>query len=104
MLVVRLRLLACSLLGKIRHQEIDLGTAGAYQLGNTSSRMITSIQPKVTSLKLPSGDHTEIGQETCEEIMAKHFPSHIPKINPDYNHTEIVTTEITKSDFKPWTT
>ena len=56
--------------------------------------LTTSIQPKVTTLKLPSGDHTEIGQETCEEMMTKHFPSHAPKNKPEYNHTKIATTEI----------
>ena len=66
--------------------------------------LTTSIQPKVTTLKLSSGQYTEIGKETCEEMMAKHFPTHTPKTNPEYNHTKVVTTEITKSDFKPWIT
>ena len=41
--------------------------------------LTTSIQPKVTTLKLSSGQYTEIGKETCEEMMAKHFPTHTPK-------------------------
>ena len=41
--------------------------------------LTTSIQPKVTKLKLPSGKYTEIGKETCEEV--KTFPKHTPK-NP----------------------
>ena len=36
--------------------------------------------------------------------MAKHFPTHTPKTNPEYNHTKVTTTEITKPDFKPWIT
>ena len=64
----------------------------------------TSIQPKVTTLKLPSGKYTEIGKETCEEMMAKHFPTHTPKTNPDYNHTKIPTTDISHPEFKPWIT
>ena len=64
----------------------------------------TSIQPKVTTLKLPCGKYTEIGKETCKEMMSKPFPTHTPKTNPEYNHTKIVTTEITKPDFKPWIT
>ena len=48
--------------------------------------LTTSIQPKVTTLKLSSGQYTEIGKETCEEMMAKHFPTHTPKTNPEYNH------------------
>ena len=39
-------------------------------------------------------------------MMKKHFPSHThthtPKINPEYNHTKIITTEITKPDYTPW--
>ena len=66
--------------------------------------LTTSIQPKVTTLKLSSGQYTEIGKETCEEIMAKHFPTHTPKTNPEYNHAKVTTTEITKPDFKPWIT
>ena len=38
--------------------------------------LTTSIQPKVTTLKLPSRKYTEIGKETCEEMMSKHFPTH----------------------------
>ena len=38
--------------------------------------LTTSIQPKVTTLKLSSGQYTEIGKETCEEMMTKHFPTH----------------------------
>ena len=34
--------------------------------------------------------------------MAKHFPTHTPKTNPEYNHTKVTMTEITKQDFKPW--
>ena len=41
--------------------------------------LTTSIQPKVTTLKLSTGQYTEIGKETCEEMMAKHFPTHTPK-------------------------
>ena len=37
-------------------------------------------------------------------MMSKHFPTHTPKTNPEYNHTKIVTTEITKTGFKPWIT
>ena len=66
--------------------------------------LTTSIQPKVTTLKLPSGQYTEIGKETCEEMMTKHFPTHTPKTNPEYNRTKVITTEITKPDFKPWIT
>ena len=66
--------------------------------------LTTSIQPKVTTLKLPSGKYTETGKETCEEMMSKHFPTHTPKTNPEHNHTKIVTTEITKPDYKPWIT
>ena len=36
--------------------------------------------------------------------MSKHFPTHTAKTNPEYNHTKIVTTEISKPDFKPWIT
>ena len=43
-------------------------------------------------------------ERKCKELMAKHFPSHTPKTNPEYNHTKIVTTEITKPDYKPWIT
>ena len=66
--------------------------------------LVTSIQPKVTALKLSTGQYTEIGKETCEEMMAKHFPTHTPKTNPEYNHTKVTTTEITKPDYKPWIT
>ena len=66
--------------------------------------LTTSIQPKVTTLKLSTGSNTEIGKETCEELMAKHFPSHTQKCNPAYNHIKIATTEISKPDFKPWIT
>ena len=35
----------------------------------------------------------------------KTFPNtHTPKTNPEYNHTKITTTEITKPDYKPWIT
>ena len=64
--------------------------------------LTTSIQPKVTTLKLTSGKYTDIGKETCEEMMAKHFPTHTPKTNPEYNHTKIATTDISTPEFKPW--
>ena len=62
--------------------------------------LTTSIQPKVTTLKLSSGKYTEIGKETCEEMMAKHFPTHTPKTNPEYNHTKVTTTDISNPEFK----
>ena len=37
-------------------------------------------------------------------MMSKHFPTHTPKNNTENNHTKIMTTEITKPDFKPWIT
>ena len=37
--------------------------------------LTTNIQPKVTTLKLDNGNYTEIGKETCIELMAKHFPT-----------------------------
>ena len=37
-------------------------------------------------------------------MMTKYFPTHTPKTNPEYNHTKVATTEITKLDFKPWIT
>ena len=37
-------------------------------------------------------------------MMAKHFPTHTPKANLEYSHTKVITTEITKPDFKPWIT
>ena len=37
-------------------------------------------------------------------MMAKHFPTHTAKFNPEYNFTKIVTTEISKSEYKPWIT
>ena len=49
----------------------------------------TSIQPKVTTLKLPSGDYTEVGQDTCKELMKKHFPTHTERMDPEYNHNKI---------------
>ena len=58
--------------------------------------LTTSIQPKVTTLKLPSGEHTEVGKQTCIEIMSKHFPSSTPKTNPEYNHLKVATSEISK--------
>ena len=36
--------------------------------------------------------------------MKKHFPTHTERMDPEYNHTKIVTTDITKSEFKPWVT
>ena len=38
--------------------------------------LTTSIQPKFTTLKVPTGEYTEFGKETCEEMMAKHSPPH----------------------------
>ena len=66
--------------------------------------LATRIQPKVTTLKLDSGKHTEIGQETCQEMMTTHFPSHTAKTNPDYTHTNISTTKITYIQTLPWIT
>ena len=60
-----------------------------------------SIQPKVLTLKLATGKYNEIGKETCEEMMAKHFPTHTPTTNPEYNYTKVSTTEMTQLDFKP---
>ena len=66
--------------------------------------LTTSIQPKVTTLKLASGKYTEIGKAACEEMVAKHFPTHTPKTKPEYNHTKIPTTDISNPEFKPWIT
>ena len=66
--------------------------------------LTSNVQPKVTTLKLANGNHTEIGKETCEELMTKHFPTHKPKFHPEYNYTKISTTEITKQEYKPWIT
>ena len=66
--------------------------------------LTNSIQPKVTTLKLNNGEYTEIGKETCTEIMTKHFPTHTTKQEKEYSHTKVKTTEISKIDYKPWIT
>ena len=66
--------------------------------------LTTSIQPQVTTLRLSNGNYTEIGKETCEEMMIKHFPTHTAKSNQSYKHTKVVTTEISRPEFKPWIT
>ena len=44
-------------------------------------------------------------QDNLRRNDVKTLPNtHTPKLNPEYNHTKIVTTEITKPDFKPWIT
>ena len=73
-------------------------------MAKTIKNLTTSLQPRVTTLTLPSGTHTEIGKETCEEIMQKHFPTHTAKRRPEYNYTKIPTNAITNPDFKPWIT
>ena len=35
-----------------------------------------NILPAVTTLKTDEGTYTEAGEETCKEIMTKHFPTH----------------------------
>ena len=67
----------------LQNEAVDDEEGMAKKIKN----LTTSIQPKVTTLKLPSENYLEIGKETCEEMMSKHFQTHTPKTNPEYNHT-----------------
>ena len=54
----------------MQNESVENEEAMAKKVKNLTS----SIQPKVTTLLLPSGKHTEVGEETCRELMTKHFP------------------------------
>ena len=63
-------------------------------MARKTKTLISNIQPKVTTLKLPNGEYTEIGKETCIEMMSKPFPTHTSKTDPEYHYTKINTADI----------
>ena len=66
--------------------------------------LLQTIQPKLTTLVKDDGTTTEVGKETCEEIMNKHFPTNAPVAEEPYNHTKIKTATINSDNTIDWIT
>ena len=52
------------------------------QMAKHSKTLLGSIQPKLGTLQTDTGANTEVGKETFDELMAKHYPSHTAAKNP----------------------
>ena len=60
--------------------------------------------PAVTTLKTDEGTYTKAGEETCKEIMTKHFPTHTDYREGVYTTNKIKTSAVTTTSYKSWIT
>ena len=54
--------------------------------------LTSNLKPQVTTLTKDDGGSTEVGEETCKELMDKHFPTHIKRKDNEYSYNKISTT------------
>ena len=55
-----------------------------------SKTLLGSIQPKLGTLQKDDGTNTEVGKETFDELMSKHYPSHTAAKYPNYNNGKVM--------------
>ena len=55
-----------------------------------SKMLLGSIQPKLGTLQTDSGKNTEVGKETFDELMNKHYPSHTAAKYPNHDNGKTV--------------
>ena len=55
-----------------------------------SKRLLGSIQPKLGTLQTDSGTSTEVGKETFDELLTKHYPSHTASKYSNHDNGKVV--------------
>ena len=55
-----------------------------------SKTLLGSIQPKLGTLQTDIGTNTEVGKETFDELMTKHYPSHTAAKNPNHDNDKVI--------------
>ena len=74
------------------------------QMAKKIKHLTTGLQPKVTTLQTDQGKSTEVGEETCKEMMNKHFPPESQVDEKPYSHTKLSTKDINKGSTTEWIT
>ena len=64
--------------------------------------LTAKINPQVSTLKKDDGTCTEVGKDTCIEMMTKHFPTHMQVKTPEYSTNKLKTQDIMKAEYKSW--
>ena len=55
-----------------------------------SKTLLGSIQPKLGTLQTDTGNNTEVGKETFDELMTKHYPSHTAAKDPNHDNGKVI--------------
>ena len=52
--------------------------------------LLGSIQPKLGTLQTDMGTNKEVGKETFDELMTKHYPSHTAAKDPNHDNGKTI--------------
>ena len=69
-----------------------------------SKTLLGSIQPKLGTLQTDDGNNTEVGKETFDELMTKHYPSHTAAKYPNHDNGKIIKLTDLMEMYTDWIT
>ena len=64
--------------------------------------LLGSIQPKLSTLQTDNGKNTEVGKETFDELMTKHYPSHTAAKNPNHDKSKFIKLTELMGRYNDW--
>ena len=67
-----------------------------------SKKILGSIQPKLGTLINDEGNSTEVGEETFNEMMNKHYPSHTKAKDTTYNEEKHISLSELSTLYNDW--
>ena len=68
----------------------------------THNTLLGSIQPKLGTLQKDNGTNTEVGKETFDELMSKHYPSHTAAKNPIHDNSKAIKLTELMGRYNDW--
>ena len=67
-----------------------------------AKKLIGSKQPKLGTLETNEGTNTDVGEETFNELMNKHYPTHTKaKLTTHNKNNQVILTEL-MTMYKNW--
>ena len=61
------------------------------------------VQPKLGTLQTDNGTNTEVGKETFDELMIKHYPSHTAAKDPNHDNSKVLKLTELMGRYNDWT-
>ena len=67
-----------------------------------AKKLLGSIQPKLGTLEKANGKSTDVGEDTFQELMDVHYPSHTTAKETQYNTENTISLEVLMGRYKEW--